>query len=76
MTHERERPAMKLPDRQEISAFGRGHYCAASALEHPPSASLADRPVRLVVGFPAGGGADAAARIIAQRFSEVWGQRA
>jgi tripartite-type tricarboxylate transporter receptor subunit TctC len=34
-----------------------------------------NRPVRLVVGFPAGGGADAAARIIASRLSEVWGQQ-
>lgn len=33
------------------------------------------RNVRLVVGFPAGGGADAVSRIIANRLSEVWGQQ-
>jgi tripartite-type tricarboxylate transporter receptor subunit TctC len=33
------------------------------------------RPVRLMVGFPAGGGNDAAARIVASRLSEIWGQQ-
>ncbi len=33
------------------------------------------RIVKLVVGFPPGGGADAVSRIIANRLSEVWGQQ-
>jgi tripartite-type tricarboxylate transporter receptor subunit TctC len=33
-----------------------------------------DRPVKVVVGFTAGGGTDVAARIIAQKLSEVLGQ--
>src|SRR5262245_36333783 len=33
------------------------------------------RPVRFVVGFPAGGGADATTRILAARLSELWGQQ-
>jgi tripartite-type tricarboxylate transporter receptor subunit TctC len=33
------------------------------------------RPVRLLVGFPPGGGSDVGARILANRFSEVWGQQ-
>jgi len=33
------------------------------------------RVVRLLVGFPAGGGNDAAARIVANRLSEIWGQQ-
>ena len=34
-----------------------------------------NRSVRLVVPFPAGGGADAIARIVGQRLSEMWGQQ-
>ena len=33
------------------------------------------RPVRLVVPFPAGGGADSIARVVGARLSEVWGQQ-
>ena len=33
------------------------------------------RVVRLIVGFPPGGGADSAARIAAARLSEMWGQQ-
>jgi len=33
------------------------------------------RVVRVVVGLPAGGGADAVARILANRLSEMWHQQ-
>jgi tripartite-type tricarboxylate transporter receptor subunit TctC len=54
---------------------------AASALPRLSFGQAADtagwpnRIIRIVVGFPPGGGADAAARIAANRLSELWGQQ-
>ena len=39
------------------------------------SGTYPTRPVRLLVGFPPGGGSDVGSRIIANRLSEVWGQQ-
>src|SRR3984893_4838199 len=50
-----------------ISASG-----AAAAEE--PSASFPDRPVRIIVPFPAGGPSDIVARLIGQTMSQDWGQ--
>ena len=40
------------------------------------SQSYPDRPVRVVIGFPAGGGVDFVARLLAQKLSERWAQQA
>ena len=40
-----------------------------------PTAGWPNRVLRIVVGFPPGGGADAATRIVANRLSELWGQQ-
>ena len=34
-----------------------------------------DRPVRMIVAFPAGGGTDIVARLIAERLTATWGQQ-
>ncbi|HEY1329267.1 MAG TPA: tripartite tricarboxylate transporter substrate binding protein [Casimicrobiaceae bacterium] len=41
---------------------------------HAETGSYPDRPVRLVVSFPPGGGADTTARMLAQKMSERLGQ--
>jgi tripartite-type tricarboxylate transporter receptor subunit TctC len=65
---------MKLPRRRFL-------HLAAGAAALPTLSRMAfgqawpNRIVRLVVGFPPGGGADAVTRIVASRLSEVWGQQ-
>jgi tripartite-type tricarboxylate transporter receptor subunit TctC len=65
---------MKLPRRQFL-------HLAAGAAALPVASRIAwaqtypKRPVRLIVGFPAGGGADIVARLIGQWLSERLGQQ-
>jgi tripartite-type tricarboxylate transporter receptor subunit TctC len=48
---------------------------AACALAAEPQNQYPTRPVRMVVGFAAGGATDLFARIVAQRLTERWGQQ-
>jgi tripartite-type tricarboxylate transporter receptor subunit TctC len=65
---------MTLP-RREFLRLG-AVALATPALPRMASAQAwPTRVVRLIVGFPPGGGADAAARIAAARLSEIWGQQ-
>jgi tripartite-type tricarboxylate transporter receptor subunit TctC len=49
-------------------------FAAAFACAAPASAQYPSKPVRLLVGFPPGGGVDITARMIAPRLSERWGK--
>jgi tripartite-type tricarboxylate transporter receptor subunit TctC len=42
---------------------------------HSQSKSWPDKPIKLIVGFPPGGGSDAVARIMAINLSQMWGQQ-
>jgi len=65
---------MRFP-RREFLRLGAAAV-AAPALPRLASAQVwPNRVVRLIVGFPPGGGADSAARIAAGRLSEIWGQQ-
>src|SRR5262245_45943139 len=68
------RPAMKIPRRRFL-------HLAAGAAALPAVSSIATaqvyptRPVRIVVGFPAGGTTDVIARLMGQWLSERLGQQ-
>ena len=47
---------------------------AASTQGAPELQAYANRTVRIIVPFPAGGPTDILSRVVAQRLSEVWGQ--
>jgi tripartite-type tricarboxylate transporter receptor subunit TctC len=67
---------MEIPRRQVLQLAAGAAAIAATAV--PPRVSAADyptRPVRLIVGFPPGGAADIAARIVGQLLSERLGQQ-
>jgi len=51
-------------------ALGAGVFAASGRAQ----GKYPDRPVKVVVGFSAGGGTDVAARVIAQKLSEAMGQ--
>jgi hypothetical protein len=66
--------AMKLPRRKFL------HLAAgAAALPVMPRVARGQayptRPVRLIVPYPAGGGADTIARLVGGRLGEMWGQQ-
>jgi len=55
-------------------ALKRRHFIAASAFALArPALAVADKPVRLIVGYPAGGGTDLQARLLGQHMSPLLG---
>jgi tripartite-type tricarboxylate transporter receptor subunit TctC len=65
---------MKLP-RREFLRLGVAAVAAPALPQMASAQAWPNRVVRIIVGFPPGGGADAAARIAAARLSEIWGQQ-
>ena len=53
-----------------MTALVSGTTCAAEAVKDFPS-----KPARIIVGYPAGGGVDMAARLVGQALGELWGQQ-
>ncbi len=64
------RPTMR---RQLLAAAG-GLALAAAAPAFAQTAPFPNRPVKLVVPFPAGGPVDTVARTVGQKLQELWGQ--
>src|SRR5262245_16612906 len=61
-----------------IASWSRAAFLALAivgATAIAATASFPDRPVRLLVGYPPGGGSDTVARIIAPRLQEALGQQ-
>ena len=64
---------MEFPRRRFLQLTG---AAALAPLAHAARAdTYPSRVVKLIVGFPPGGGADLAARIVVNGLSEVWGQQ-
>ncbi|HEY6254662.1 MAG TPA: tripartite tricarboxylate transporter substrate-binding protein [Xanthobacteraceae bacterium] len=67
---------MKRPDRLVAAALLIMLAASPSAAQEPADTAKAfpNRPIRIVVPFPAGGPTDILSRVMAQRMSEDWGQ--
>jgi tripartite-type tricarboxylate transporter receptor subunit TctC len=48
---------------------------ATFALPHLRAQTLPSGPIRIIVGFPPGGGTDALARIVGNKLTQMWGQQ-
>jgi tripartite-type tricarboxylate transporter receptor subunit TctC len=66
---------MKRPHRRQFLHLAAGAAALPAVSRIARAQPWPTRVVRLINGFPAGGGNDAAARIIASRLSEIWGQQ-
>ena len=70
----RGRFKMKLPHRRQFLHLAAGTAALPAVSRFARAQAYPSRPVRWIVGFPAGGGSDVLARLVAQSLSERLGQ--
>src|SRR5262245_14836306 len=68
------RPTIHHPASRLLAAFVVSAFTALPADAQDPAASFPDRPIRIIVPFPAGGPTDILSRIVGQQLSEDFGQ--
>lgn len=61
-------------NRRRFIGLTAASLAAPSIVSSPAFALFPDKPVRIIVPFPAGGATDVTARIVGARLQEVWGQ--
>ena len=70
-----EKEVMKLPRRRQFLQLAAGAAALPLVSRIARAQAYPSRPVRWIVGFPPGGGADTVARIMAQWLSDRFGQQ-
>lgn len=61
-----------------VSGLGIAAPAQAQAASRAPASAATgypEKPIRFVLGFPAGGGSDILARVIGQKLADAWGQQ-